>query len=347
MTPKKSDKPVVGMKKNDLNLVGKLVGRNNISNNTTTNSNNSTGADNTDDITDNRRMLSLPHIQLSSEQPRRYFDSKKLENLADSIRTHGILEPLLVRLLKSKNAGSDDNGNNASSPIYELIAGERRHIAAKMAGLSEVPVIILEIDDISTTQIRLVENLQREDLNPLEETEGILQLLTIELTLSQEEVISLLHKMQNEEKGKITQNVLGNDESKTVRAVFTQLGKISWQSFVSTRLPLLKLPLDILQVLREGRLEYTKAKAIAKVKDEEQRANLLEVAITNNLSLNQIKDKIKELDEIRETTTSLKQQVSNTFCRLKTSKTFNDPKKKQKIEKLLEKWNKDLDKILD
>ena len=343
MTPKKSDKPVVGMKKNDLNLVGKLVGRNNISNNTTTNSTNSNGVDNTDNITDFRRILSLAHIQLSSEQPRRYFDIQKLDNLANSIRKHGILEPLLVRPVNGKNIGS----NNASSPIYELIAGERRLKAAKMAGLSEVPVVILEIDDISTTQIRLIENLQREDLNPLEETKGILQLLTIELTLSQEEVISLLHKMQNEEKGKITQNVLGNDESKTIKAVFTQLGKISWQSFVSTRIPLLKLPPDILQVLREGKLEYTKAKAIAKVKDEKQRAKLLEVTITCNLSLNQIKDKIKELSESGETKTSLKERISNTFSRLKTSKAFNDPKKKQKIEKLLEKWNKDLDKILD
>ncbi|BAY87894.1 ParB family protein (plasmid) [Calothrix parasitica NIES-267] len=267
-----------------------------------------------------KNQISIELIQTPANQPRRYFDPEKLESLTKSINAHGVIEPLLVRPKDGK---------------YELVAGERRLRASKQAGLSEVPVIIRDLDDTKTSQIRLVENLQREDLNPLEETEGILELLSIELNQPVLEAISILHRMQNEAKGKVTQNVLGN-EKQSVEKVFTSLGTIGWQSFVTSRLPLLKLPEDVLEVLRQGRLEYTKAIAIAKIKDKEQREQLLAEVLEKNLSLKEIKERIEALKPAKDPEKlSLKQRVDDTFRRLKKSKALDDEKKKKSIEKLL------------
>ena len=95
-----------------------------------------------------KNQIKIELIQTPANQPRRYFDPEKLELLTKSIKAHGVIEPLLVRPKDGK---------------YELVAGERRLRASKQAGLSEIPVIIRELDDIETSQIRLVENLQRED----------------------------------------------------------------------------------------------------------------------------------------------------------------------------------------
>jgi ParB family chromosome partitioning protein len=143
------------------------------------------------------------------------------------------------------------------------------------------------------SQYALTENLQREDLNPIEETEGILQLLALALRVEPAEVSSLLYRMENEAKGKITRNVSGNSEASTVEKVFAELGRMNWQSFVRTRLPLLKVPDDILEALRAGRIEYTKAKEIAKLESKEDRAELLEAAIEIPLSLSQIREQVK------------------------------------------------------
>lgn len=268
-----------------------------------------------------KNQIPISEIQLPDSQPRRYFDEEKLESLAKSIKEHGILEPLLVRPKDGK---------------YELIAGERRLRASKQAELSEVPVVILDLDDTQTSQIRLIENLQREDLNPLDETEGILQLLSIELKQEVSEVISFLHRMQNEAKGKLTQNVLGKEEKQPVEEVFNSLGTIGWQSFVTSRLPLLKLPDDVLKVLREGGLEYTKAMVIAKVKDKEQREKLLAEVKKQNLSLKEIKEIIEALKPTKTPKeVPLKQRVEDTFRQLKKSKVWDDEKKKKSIEKLL------------
>ncbi|MDV7393256.1 ParB/RepB/Spo0J family partition protein, partial [Arthrospira platensis SPKY1] len=107
--------------------------------------------------------LPIKAIKLPAQQPRRYFDPDKLAQLTESVKHNGILENLLVRPL-------DDNQ-------YELVVGERRYRAAQEAGLTEVPVTIKELTDNEALQISLIENLHREDLNPVEETEGILWLL--------------------------------------------------------------------------------------------------------------------------------------------------------------------------
>jgi ParB family transcriptional regulator, chromosome partitioning protein len=276
--------------------------------------------------------LPIAKIKLPASQPRRYFDPKKLEELSRSIKQFGVLEPLLVRPLNNDN--------------FELIAGERRLRASELAGLMEVPVVVKEMDDYTTQQVRLVENLQREDLNPLEETEGILELLGIQLQQPINEVVSLLYRMQNEVKGKITQNVLGKHETLAVQSVFDVLGTITWESFVNSRLPLLKLPEDVLSVLRQGKLEYTKAVAIARVKDEEQRAELLDKAVIENLSLTQVKELIEQLQVIKVQEILpekvLSQRYSDIGKRLTQGGVWKDIKKRKKVEKLLN----DLEKLL-
>ena len=107
-------------------------------------------------------LIALRSIELPESQPRKYFNPEKLEELATSMRTHGVLTPIVLR----PRGGSK----------YELVAGERRFRAAKMAGLKQIPAVVKQLDDELALQIALVENLQREDLNPVEETEGILQL---------------------------------------------------------------------------------------------------------------------------------------------------------------------------
>ena len=107
--------------------------------------------------------LPLSQIENCAGQPRKVFDEDKLEELAESIREHGIIQPLTVRKL--------------SSGYYQIIAGERRWRAARLAGLSEVPVCIIEADDRKAMELAMIENLQREDLNPMEEAEGYRSLI--------------------------------------------------------------------------------------------------------------------------------------------------------------------------
>ncbi|WP_026736038.1 ParB/RepB/Spo0J family partition protein [Fischerella sp. PCC 9605] len=268
--------------------------------------------------------IAITKIKLPASQPRRYFDPQKLEELSRSIKELGILEPLLVRPLTEGD--------------YELVAGERRYKAALMAGLTEVPVVVREMDDATTYQVRLVENLQREDLNPLEETEGILELLALRIEMTRDEVISHLNRMRNvcDRNSELRHNVMSQPQTQVIEELFGSLGRMSWESFVKNRLPLLNLPADVLEVLRSGTLEYTKARAIARVQDEETRKQLLEDARAYNLSLNEIKKQIREIEQqFLPETLSIKDQVDSTFRKLKQSKVLDDPKKKAKVEKLL------------
>lgn len=267
------------------------------------------------------QVIAIAKIHLPSLQPRRYFDPEKLQQLVISVKELGILEPLLVR--------PQEQGD------YELVAGERRYRAAQAAGLNKVPVVVRELSDAEALQLSLVENLQREDLNPVEETEGILQLLAIQLNKSVEEATALLYRMQNEVKGKVTQNVLGSFEGEQMRVMFDSLGLMSWESFVSSRLPLLNLPEEVINALRQGRIEYTKASAIARIKDLSQRQALLEEAIQENLSLTQIKERIIATRPLQEKPQSLKILFKETSSRLQKAKFWSNPKKQKQLEKLL------------
>ena len=269
--------------------------------------------------------LQLTAIVLPETQPRRYFDPEKLAQLTESIKVHGILENLVVRPL------ADAKGK------YELVAGERRYRAATAAGFSEVPVTVRKLSDEQALEIALIENLQREDLNPLEETEGIITLLSIRLKLGISEIPRLLYQMLNQQAGKSTNNVISNETVEIITAIFTDMGRMTWESFTINRLALLKLPEDILTVLRQGKIEYTKAKEIAKLKDETQRADLLETAIADGLSLQQIKDYLAKFkpESKKETPKAKIQEISQRLNKLKLWE--KDKKQWKKVEGLLNK----------
>ncbi|MBW4548130.1 MAG: ParB/RepB/Spo0J family partition protein [Symplocastrum torsivum CPER-KK1] len=267
------------------------------------------------------QFVAISSIRLPQQQPRRYFDPEKLEQLTISVKKLGILEPLLVRIL---HLGE-----------YELVAGERRYRAAQKAGLSEIPVVVRELTDEEALQLSLIENLQREDLNPVEETEAILQLLATQLSSSVEEARTLLYRMQNEVKGKVTQNVLGSQEGELVKIMFNSLGLMSWESFVSSRLPLLNLADEVIDALRQGRIEYTKAQAIARLKDAQARQALLNEAIEENLSLKEILERIRAQRKPQEKPQSLKNLFKETSNRLQKAKFWDNPEKQQALEKLL------------
>ncbi len=228
-----------------------------------------------------------------------------MEQLIQSVKQHGILENLLIRPIQNQPGQ------------YELVAGERRYRAAQSIGLVEVSVTIRELTDSEAVAIALVENLQREDLNPVEETEGILQLVALRLECAQNEVISLFYRMQNDVQ-RLNDNVIIQPQAESIKAIFSESGLMGWESFVSNRLPLLKLPEDVLEVLRSGQIEYTKARAIARVKNDQTRKELLEDAIAYNLSLSEIKRKIKELEQqTASEPPSIKDLADETFRRLK------------------------------
>lgn len=229
--------------------------------------------------------LALNELRLRVGQPRNYFDPEAMRSFVASVRSQGILQPLLVRKVEGG---------------YEIVAGERRYRAAQEVGLARVPVIVRNWSDEEAQMAALAENLQREDLNPVEETEGILKLLSIKLERSEDETVSLLYRMENEAKGKVTHNVMGNPEMRAIEQVFEALSQQNWRSFVVNRLPLLRLPPDVLEALRAGQLEYTKARVIARVSDSEQRVRLLEQAITESLSLSQLRKAVDNLASVQQ-----------------------------------------------
>jgi len=193
--------------------------------------------------------VSLSQIDPKIDQPRRTFDSESLAGLADSISANGVLQPILVRKV-------DDR--------YEIIAGERRFRASKLAGLSEIPVIVLEADDLAAAKFALIENLQREDLNPYEEARAYSMLMK-EYRLSQEE-ISL------------------------------QIGKS--RSAIANSLRLLDLPDEIVRMLVEGLLTAGHGRALLGLRDKSQMVALAERCVNRNLSVRDVEAAVKAANKL-------------------------------------------------
>jgi len=181
--------------------------------------------------------LAIAQVSPGLNQPRKYFDAEALEELADSIRVHGIIQPLTVRRLQTG--------------YYQIIAGERRWRAAKLAGLSHVPATVIEADDRKVMELALIENLQREDLNPMEEAAGYAELLR-EYGLTQE-LLAL------------------------------QMGKS--RSVISNALRLLGLPPSVQAMVEDGRLSSGHAKAVMSLPRSEQQEQLAELAVSRQLSV--------------------------------------------------------------
>lgn len=270
-------------------------------------------------ITTSKMTLPVDAIQRDPEQIRRWFDPEKQSSLARAIQEAGFRGTIWVRQLPTGD--------------YCLIAGERRLRAAIEAGLHEIPVDVLDVDENVAFTLSLFENLQREDLNKLEETEGILRLLSRRLDQSPEETTSLLYRMKNFHEGK-----LGNEpapEFGIVESVFETLGRISWLSFVTTRLPLLNMPPEILEELRRGTIEYTKATVVSRVKDAKVRKKLLKETISNTLSLAEVKQRAKLLNAADQPATSPLQDRFKQVLKTK-SRVWEDPEKADKLEALLQ-----------
>ena len=256
-------------------------------------------------------------VLVPQAQPRRRFQN--LEALAESIREKGVLQPLLVRPLGDGR--------------YAIVAGERRYRAAKMAGLAEVPVRVLDLSEKEARLLALVENLQREDLNPYEETLGVLDLLSEELGKTREEVVGLLERMRKEKRGVVARNVAGTPEAQKVEAVFKALGRMTWETFVRHRLPLLGLPEDLRAALEEGTLPYTAALELKKVKDLEARAQLLEEA-KGGLSLRELKARVREALRREQAPHPLPKKVAALLARLDLEALPEE--KRKRVEEYLE-----------
>ncbi|MCC6310794.1 MAG: ParB/RepB/Spo0J family partition protein [Trueperaceae bacterium] len=224
--------------------------------------------------------IGLADLRYNSSQPRKHFDDATLSDLAESIRERGVLEPIIVRRVGTG---------------YEVVAGERRARAARMAGLSEVPAVIVELDDREALEIAITENLQREDLNAVEETEAVLGLLELVLEAPRADVVALLQALYGEERGRGGSRPIDRARREQTLGMFKRLGRFSVSSFVSNRLPILEFPPELLDAVRSGQLAFTKAQAIARLDDRRAQRLLLAEAVGEDLSLSQIRRRITEL----------------------------------------------------
>lgn len=273
-------------------------------------------------------VLWVPHhkIHRDPEQDRRYFDSDELSNMARSMESVGNIDPLSVR----QRPGSDDE--------YDLLAGEKRHRAGKIAKLEKMLVRVFDVDDRTADDIKAISNLQRGDLNKWEETRTLMRMLCRHLEKDQEDVVRLLNQAANQKRG-LTSNVVREEDWEIVEDVFKLAGRLTPESFRKHRLPLLKLPAPIQTALQQGKLHYTKVNEILRVKQPEQQDQLLEEAISNGLSVDDIQAKIKDLQKNLQTSSErpveLPARLTTVTRQIKQSKVWQDPKKQKKLEKLL------------
>ena len=196
-------------------------------------------------------MLRITDIEPRKDQPRKVFDREALQTLADSISTYGVLQPIIVR------------ANETLPNLYELIAGERRWRAASMAGLTEIPAVVLEGDDLKIAQISLIENIQREDLNPVEEAMAY-EALIDKFDLTQEQVAK-------------------------------QVGKS--RPAIANMLRLLELPEEVLIMLRDKEISAGHARAILGLNDEENMAILAHRAVDNDMSVREVEAAVKRMND--------------------------------------------------
>ena len=195
------------------------------------------------------QSLPIYKVEPNPDQPRKDFDPEELENLAESIRVHGLIQPLTVREMPTG--------------YYQIIAGERRWRAARLAKLSEVPVVIIEADDKKAMELALIENLQRQDLNPVEEALGYKSLME-DYGLTQEEAASRVGKSR---------------------------------PAVANALRLLGLTPEVLELVRSGSLTAGHARAIASLKSEKKQQEAAKKVIALSLSVRQTETLFKNMEK--------------------------------------------------
>ena len=211
-----------------------------------------------DNMVEEKRGLAEPiriaDIEPRKNQPRKTFELEPLQQLADSIAVYGVLQPIIVR------------ENEIMPGTYEIIAGERRWRAAKMAGLTEIPAVVLDGDELKAAQVSLIENIQREDLNPLEEALGYRALID-KFGLTQDQVAK-------------------------------QVGKS--RSAVTNMLRLLDLPDAVLELVRSGELSMGHARALLGLDQPEDMPVLAQKIIEKGLSVRETEAAVKKLNDIAE-----------------------------------------------
>lgn len=198
-----------------------------------------------EDSSTSSNKLRIMEIEPNHDQPRKNFDEKALSELADSIAQHGVLQPLVVRPM--------------SNGTYQLVAGERRWRAARMAGLSEVPVIIKELSDEETIEIAMIENLQREDLNPLEEALGYRYMMD-ELNITQEQAAEKVGKSR---------------------------------PVIANALRLLKLPEEVQEMIKNDLISSGHARALLSFKTESEMIAAANLIVKEDLSVRDVENLAK------------------------------------------------------
>ena len=218
------------------------------------------------DKTNAATMLRIADVEPRSDQPRKTFTHESLEQLADSIGQFGVLQPIIVRESKFLQG------------TYEIIAGERRWRASKMAGLSEIPAVVLDGDDLKAAQVAVIENVQREDLNPVEEA--------------------------------MAYDVLIDRYGLTQEQVAQQVGKN--RSTITNMLRLLELPEEVLELLKNNEISAGHARALLGLKNEEQMASLAQKIVEKDLSVRDVERTVRlmnyEPEAVEEEDTALTQR---------------------------------------
>lgn len=228
-------------------------------------------SDNSSDI-QVKSTLRISEIEPNRDQPRKYFSDEAITALADSIREHGMLQPILVRPI--------------SSGGYQIVAGERRWRAARMLGLDEVPVNIKEISDIETMQIAIIENLQRENLNPVEEANGFCELIE-KYGMTQDQVAKMVGKSR---------------------------------SAVANSIRLLALPERVLKMLENGDLSVGHAKALLGFEDEEMLLAIANRASEGGMTVRQVEKLAqKSAEEPAEINKDSDKKIDNYFKEMEIS----------------------------
>lgn len=218
-----------------------------------------------------KATLRTSEIEPNRDQPRKHFSTESISTLADSIREHGILQPILVRPMESGG--------------YQIVAGERRWRAARMLGLDEVPVNIKELSDVETMQIAIIENLQRENLNPVEEASGYNELIEN-------------YGMTQEQVGKM----VGKSRSAVANAV-----------------RLLSLPQRVLKMLENGELSSGHAKALLGFEDEEMMLAIANRAADGGMTVRQVEKLAQKSTVEIHTPPTDEKKIDNYFTEMEIS----------------------------
>lgn len=217
-----------------------------------------------------KTSIKISRITPRGDQPRKNFDENALQVLADSIREHGVIQPIVLR----------EYGDLSEN--YEIIAGERRWRAAKMAGLDEIPAVIMTGDELKVAEVALIENVQRKDLNPIEEAMAYKALIE-RFGLKQEEVAQ-------------------------------QAGKS--RSAVANMLRLLELPDEVLELVQDEKLSMGHARALLGLEDEEKMLPLAETIVEKEISVREVEALVRkynivpeEIAEVPETNSAMQRRI--------------------------------------